>query len=439
MPPRLHRPAQNLGRLREFHLHTEAVFNYIRGNLSTITNMKDLFPGYCKPSEDEIKKIWDEAIFYFDANVLLNLYRYSEDTQEAILNLINKLKNRVCLPHQAGLEYHRNRYETIIGLSDDYKEFIKQVEAINTTLASTKRHPFLSEKVNKSLEKGLKQAKEEAKENIDKYSNFMKGDPLYQKLSGIFNEDTITKQYEQKRLEVIYKEGEERYKKVIPPGFRDAKKPDNSKYGDLVLWNQIIDHAKTTKKPVIFITDDGKKDWWWIAKGDRTIGPRQELVEEMKNKAQTDLLMYSSISFLKYGNSYFDVEVKEDVFDEIVKNAAPISQLNIGNSVQSNVDYPSIFSLQGRFHHYIKEISGSEKRIKQCEHDLLELDKSQEDMAIKLMMRSNFTSIIESLKSKRTLYIQKLEEMYENLSYNDNPNLADNILRYLTSLKHKNI
>jgi hypothetical protein len=38
--------------------------------------MKDIFRGYYKLDDDEFKQLWKKAVFIFDTNVLLNLYRY---------------------------------------------------------------------------------------------------------------------------------------------------------------------------------------------------------------------------------------------------------------------------------------------------------------------------------------------------------------------------
>jgi hypothetical protein len=56
----------------------------------------------------------------------------------------------------------------------------------------------------------------------------------------------------------------------IPPGYRDKnpKKEGFKKYGDGVLWFQVIDYAKSQKKTIILITDDQKDDWWRIEKGE---------------------------------------------------------------------------------------------------------------------------------------------------------------------------
>src|SRR5690606_24127007 len=69
---------------------------------------------------------------------------------------------------------------------------------------------------------------------------------------------------------------------------------------------QLIDHAKKEKKSVLFITDDKKEDWWWKLKNGRTIGPRQELVEEFKKETAMDFHLYSTDKFIEYGLSFFN-------------------------------------------------------------------------------------------------------------------------------------
>lgn len=110
--------------------------------------MKDTFLGYSRKTENEIKKIWLNGIIVFDTNVLLNLYRYSKATRETFVDLIKKFKDKIWLPHQAALEYNKNRYEVISDQEKAYKEFIQKVVQIQKDLQSTSKPPFLSESVH---------------------------------------------------------------------------------------------------------------------------------------------------------------------------------------------------------------------------------------------------------------------------------------------------
>lgn len=279
--------------------------------------MKDIFPGYSKKSDSEIKKIWENGIICFDANVLLNLYRYSNDTRKALLDLVKKFSAQICLPHQSALEYNRNRYEVIADQEKAYKEFISNISQIESDLQSTSKPPFLSNKLHSSLKKVFKEVNSEVEKSIKKYCDFLQDDTIYSELTLIFG-NKITSEFTEAELQKIYDEGEKRYEKKIPPGFEDEKtKQGNRKYGDLILWKQIINKAKEEKKPIILITDERKKDWWWKIKDGRNMGPRQELVEEMKKEAKTDFHMYSSERFLSYGLDHLKERVNKKALEEI--------------------------------------------------------------------------------------------------------------------------
>lgn len=279
--------------------------------------MKDIFPGYSKKNDAEIKKLWDNGIICFDANVLLNLYRYSNDTRKALLDLVKKFSSQICLPHQSALEYNRNRYEVIADQEKAYKEFISKIGQIESDLQSTSKPPFLSNKLHSSLKKVFKDVNSEVEKSIKKYCDFLQDDTIYSDLTSIF-ENKITPEFSQEEMQKIYDEGEKRYEKKIPPGFEDEKtKQGNRKFGDLVLWKQIIAKGKKEKKPIILITDERKKDWWWKIKDGRNMGPRQELVEEMKKEAKVDFHMYSSERFLSYGLDHLKEMVNRKALEEI--------------------------------------------------------------------------------------------------------------------------
>ena len=58
--------------------------------------MKKEFIGFYDPTEKEINDAWTKGIFTFDANTLLNLYRYTELTRKDFLSAL-KTKKTNCL------------------------------------------------------------------------------------------------------------------------------------------------------------------------------------------------------------------------------------------------------------------------------------------------------------------------------------------------------
>ena len=75
--------------------------------------MKELFPGYYRPSEDEFSDLWKNCVFILDTNVLLNLYRYSEESRNDFIKVLHKIETRLWIPHQVALEFQENRTKVI--------------------------------------------------------------------------------------------------------------------------------------------------------------------------------------------------------------------------------------------------------------------------------------------------------------------------------------
>lgn len=116
--------------------------------------------------------------------------------------------------------------------------------------------------------------------------------------------------YTKEQLNEIYKEADGRYANKIPPGYRDNAKPGNEKYGDYIIWQQLKEHAKTQGKPLIFVTDDKKDDWWWVHEG-KTIGPRPEIRRDMYEYAKVKFYMYQSERFIEYARNLFNLNQQE--------------------------------------------------------------------------------------------------------------------------------
>lgn len=90
--------------------------------------MRSMFPGYFSPTDIHFEKHWNESIFVMDANVLLNLYRYSDATKDELKNALVSLGGRVFIPHQAASEFLRNRLTVT---SEQSKEYAVAIKTIN--------------------------------------------------------------------------------------------------------------------------------------------------------------------------------------------------------------------------------------------------------------------------------------------------------------------
>ncbi|MCK9376833.1 MAG: PIN-like domain-containing protein [Syntrophobacterales bacterium] len=283
--------------------------------------MKNNFIGYYRPSDFDFSILWDNCIFSFDANVLLNLYRYSTKTCADLLDILDKISDRLWLPFQVGIEYQVNRLEVIQKQQNAYSDIINNITQIQNNMESYLnnylKHPFIEVKPLIDKTKALfSKITEELKTQGEKHPDLIGFDILRDRITDIFN-GKVGGAYNFKRLKDIYDEGQKRYEKCIPPGYSDSeRKKGENKYGDLILWFQLIDKSIELQKPFIFITDETKEDWWWIFKG-RTIGPRPELIEEFHLKTNQDLYIYSSYQFMEYARQYLKQHVEEKAINEV--------------------------------------------------------------------------------------------------------------------------
>ena len=286
-------------------------------------NMKDLFPGHFKESDGHLREVWDTSLFVFDANILLNLYRYSDTTRSEFLRILEEIKNRVWLPHRAAEEYLNNRLSVIDQQEKSYDDTTKSIASLKSDLENARQHPFVSSVTMTKVSQVFDELCEELKNNKSVHTARISNDEIKNSIASIF-ENRVGSPFEKDKLEELILEGEERYKQKIPPGFKDGSKSGDSevfvekcrKYGDLIVWSQVIDKAIESKKGIVLVTDDKKEDWWERFKG-KTVGPRPELVKEFKDRASNTFHMYQADRFLELARKNLDAQVSESVVEEI--------------------------------------------------------------------------------------------------------------------------
>lgn len=292
--------------------------------------MRSIFPGHFRPKEQDFKSHWESSIFIVDANVLLNLYRYSEATRKELQEAIKALEGRVFIPHQAASEFLRNRLSVTSDQSKEYTSAIKTINDLVKKISSKERHPFISDdkltELNELSTTVVENLELQQKALLDKLSN----DEILEFIEITFEGKTGLP-YSEERLPELIKLGEKRYDSKIPPGYKDANKDSLEdplrKYGDLLVWLQTIDYAKENQCSVVFITDDKKEDWWLEQSG-RTISPRPELIEEFMKETEQQFWMYSVGKFIQETALINRKEVNQEVIDEIQTVSEQLDKLH---------------------------------------------------------------------------------------------------------------
>lgn len=275
-------------------------------------SMKSLFKGFYKLSDQEIQGIWENGFISFDTNVLFNIYRYSEETRKELLRVIRKYSSQLWLPYHAAFEFHKNRISVISDQVTVYEETIKAFDKLETDIIKNHKTPHLSKSVQDKFEKTIKETVKDLNKKKDYYKKLLSTDNILNSITTIFN-NKVGEGFTVEEIQKIEKDGEERYKKKIPPGFKDNAKSEN-KFGDLIIWKELIKKAKAESKDFILIIDDLKEDWWLRTQG-QTISPRQELSQELYQETGQSFHLYTPDRFLEFAAK--SEEINQEAIDEV--------------------------------------------------------------------------------------------------------------------------
>lgn len=279
--------------------------------------MRETFKEYYPLTKREEDYLWNDGLVVLDANVLLNLYRYSPDTRDELLSLLDHFSDRLWLPHQSGAEFHRNRLKVISAGITNYDSLLKEYRSLLDKIEQQRQHPFASVPVKDRLTKAfgaLRDDFEKSKGDLERYHT---SDPILSKITDLFA-GRVGQPFSESKMMDIAKEGETRYSQKIPPGFNDAKKPDTDKFGDLILWMQILEQSASEKRPVILISDDQKDDWWLKTKSGKVVGPLPGLRSEFNSASGGEPFhMYHSGKFLKIASHRLGIPIDQHVMAEV--------------------------------------------------------------------------------------------------------------------------
>lgn len=314
--------------------------------------MKNSFAGYYPPSEADFQSIWEEALIVLDTNVLLNLYRLPTLARDELLGVLAKLQDRLWIPHHVALEFQRKRLSVIAGERKGTEEALTaaqsllgdlkaKVDALQIDKRGINIDPTeLLGDLGKANEK-LVNAIKATHESLLDISSI---DPIREKIDALIGDHVGAGPKSKDDLEKLIEGGDVRFQEKIPPGFADADKDKNPneafisfdhlkvprKFGDLIIWRQLMEHARSKEiKAVLLITADRKEDWWWREQG-KTIGPHPELVREIQREAGVSLFwMYSSGQFLEHANKYVQAKVSPSTVDEIKQVARQAPQIEM--------------------------------------------------------------------------------------------------------------
>jgi len=369
--------------------------------------MKKKFKEYHQFTKQEFQQLWKNCLFVFDTNTLLKMYRYSRTTVDKYFYAQNDLKKKkqLWIPYQVGYEFYENRINVISEYEKSYDEILSIIQNAKSKIEAKsaedkyKDHPLLDlSDIKKEMDEGLSSVEKKIEQAKEKHPKRLEKDDVLERLCQLFR-GNVGNNYDEQRLTEIKKEGKERYEKKIPPGFKDVSGKDGDKqYGDLILWYQIIDKAKESKKPIIFISNDAKEDWWLKKDGEKLM-PLPQLKKEISDKAGVDFHSYTADRFLKlYGK---DKTGDGKIDDSMIKEVRRIRELEEQRMMMERMEMKE------------RERSGLNPRMLEYSMGYMDLFKVLED----LMMEINESEIPPKYIEELGYLFSRMRELRNRIAH----------------------
>ncbi|MGO4364489.1 PIN-like domain-containing protein [Pseudomonas sp. PAB10] len=285
--------------------------------------MRQAFAEHFVGEPERQQKLWADCIFVLDTNVLLDLYRFSDSAREALFKVMESLGERLWIPYQVAAEYFENRLSVIEAQSKAYAESISGLKVAKEKFNSGSRHPFVSDEVFNQFISSYDLMIKELEDKQGTYLSYVGNDVVKSKIGTLLN-GRVGQPYSEERLLDVAVDGERRYLENIPPGFEDGgKMPEATtnklrlkKFGDLILWKQVIEKAVAENKSVILVTGE-KKDDWWLKSNKGLVSALPALTKEFMEAVKQDFYLYATDRFLLKANEYLEQSTSAVVVEEV--------------------------------------------------------------------------------------------------------------------------
>lgn len=291
--------------------------------------------------------MFEAGIVVLDANVLLALYEVGSTARDEVFSALEVVANRLWIPHQAALEFSRNRKRVVVDRLSRFRSVRKTVksaaaDAIDVLESAVDEVIKLRDRNRTSRPWNLADAGLDRESLEDRLTDVMnpalteidaleaehdiqpaaldQADSVFGRIDDLLA-GRIGHPFSTSKIRSIVEDAVDfRYPNEIPPGYRDSGKPRPvDAAGDYILWRQVLDYAVTAREGagILLVTSEVKPDWWLISDKRKVIGPRPELIQEMQDEAGADLVMTSLSDFLDGAATYLSATISSETVEQV--------------------------------------------------------------------------------------------------------------------------
>jgi len=295
----------------------------------------DGFEGYQTPTDTELAGALRDGVVALDTNVLLDLYRYGEEARHEFFEVLDRVAASLFVPGQVMAEFWRTRVHVLEEVASSSAEVeLRKSRATALGIVDRWRSRTRAEAEASACVRAIGNVFDDIEQRMRNIAGRLDGaasiadtsnDPVLRRLEQVVD-GKVGRPFNAEEKAQLVAKGIERFTTRTPPGYMDAEKHGQSEEGtgDYLLWEQLIERAVQRKVDILLVTRDSKEDWWRTDKRHGLLGPRIELVDEMRARAGVSFRMLRPEDLLKSAMALLQVSVS----DKTIEDASRISTLS---------------------------------------------------------------------------------------------------------------
>lgn len=294
--------------------------------------MKSQYPYNFALSNNEVVSLLNRSSITLDTMVLRNLYKFSSETRTELINKYKALGERLWISHQVADEYTEGRIAEIESVGGAHRTAADQLKKFREMLGSKKQQPHIDQSLFDSFAKVATEVEAALREGITTADALLETDPIFEELQ-TFLQDRVGPPLKSSVVD-LHEEAELRRKHHLPPGLGDKS------VGDLMIWKQIIEYARTHNRSVVLISSD---EGWQNKQGVRGEfrGPHTIIAREFHQLTGMEFYLLTEIEFARLSDGVSDRATLE-IADTLIIEDPVFAE----KTMQEYMDYP-IGKLEG--------------------------------------------------------------------------------------------
>lgn len=383
----------------------------------------------------------EEVLIVLDSSAILDIYKHDQAYSHNLLKTYQINLDKVWVPNHVSVEVERNQHSVEASRKTEIDRLPKNInesigklkQNISALLKNPRKFNYPS---IPTLDSQLESKIDELEQIVIDYENQVcsivedrQPGIVSEFLKELEKEDKIGTGYDIFDKLAIYTEGNIRYELNIPPGFKDAKPKDKKdeknkkdkkyeigtrKFGDLIIWKEILDKINSERQSLLFITSDVKCDWWELDEDKKIIDKHTMLNEEFEKitglpEANFEMLFTGTFFNLMLGteafiNQSYDETIELIVTDYSLNALEKVGQFvtvsDIGDDLNEKLSLDFEFS-NGDFTTYVEEPFTELDVNEVTATDIIEVNVSNEEDYLKMSIE---LSSICDVDTKCTIY-----------------------------------